>query len=87
MIKISEDQFKHYEVNYPGITEQILRFDKRVMPPCPFCNSTDTAVVICGIIGRTIHIASATSRVKLLANRDQRHFYCHSCKQYFDLLY
>lgn len=87
MIKISESQFKTYEQNYPGITEQILRYDNRVLPPCVFCGSTDTAVVLRGIVGRTLHLAFATSKVNLNAESGSRHFYCNTCRQPFDLLF
>lgn len=87
MIKISEDRFKIYEQSYPGITEQILRYERGVLPPCIFCGSTDTAVVLRGIIGRTIHLASATSKVKLSIKIGNRHFYCNTCQQPFNLLF
>ena len=87
MIKISESQFRTYEQNYPGITVQILRYDCWVLPACVFCGSADTAVVLRGIIGRTLHLAFATSKVKLNAKSDSRHFYCHACKQQFDLIF
>ena len=87
MIKISEDRFSVYEQSYPGITEQILRYERGVLPACVFCSSTDTAVVLRGIIGRTIHLASATSKVKLSIKIGNRHFYCNTCQQLFDLLF
>lgn len=85
MIKISEDKLKVYEQSYPGITEQIHARENAGLPACVFCGSTETAVVFRGIIGRTIHLASATSKVKL--NGGSRHFYCNTCLQPFDLLY
>jgi len=87
MIKISADQFTDYEQSYPGISEQILRYERGVLPPCIFCGSTDTAVVLRGIIGRTIHLASATSKVKLSIKIGNRLFYCNTCQQPFDLLF
>ena len=87
MIKFSLDQIKNNEKNYEGIASQIMKFDNRVLPPCPFCGSEDTAVVLRAAIGRTIAIAAATTKVTLSLKPDSRHFYCHACKQQFDLLF
>jgi hypothetical protein len=87
MIKISEEQFDIYERSYPGITEQIWRHEHADLPPCTHCGSTDTAVIIGAIIGRTIYLASATTKVTLNANRNGQCAYrCNACKQQFNPL-
>lgn len=77
---------KEAENSYEGVASQILRFDNRVLPPCPYCNSTDTAVIMRAAIGRTITIASATTKAKIYLGDGKGNFYCHACKQQFDLL-
>lgn len=84
MIKKTKDEIRQMEKNYPGITESIWGFEFAVLPPCPHCGSEDTAQIQCGIIGRTIHIASATSRIKLLFNYDGKgQFHCNTCAERF----
>ena len=68
MIKISEDRFTNYEQSYPGISEQILRYEAAELPPCANCGSAGTAVVIGALVGRTIHLAAATTRLNLTPN-------------------
>ncbi len=86
MIKISEDRFKVYEQNYPGITEQILRYEAANLPACPQCGAADTAIVIGALVGRTIHLASATTKVHLTPNgSSQGTYYCNTCKAYFNI--
>lgn len=86
MIKISTDQFKSYEQSYPGITELILRYEAAEVPACPHCASADTAEVIGALIGRTIHLAAATTKVHLAPNGSSKGaYYCNACKAYFDV--
>lgn len=67
------------------IREHVRQFEERVLPRCRRCRSNDTADVQVGIIGRTIHIAAATSKMKLIPNlpRPGRYF-CNACERYFD---
>jgi predicted RNA-binding Zn-ribbon protein involved in translation (DUF1610 family) len=51
---------------------------------CPNCGSNDTAKVTSGVIGRTIHLAAATTRVKLVPNQQAARFYCNACERFFD---
>lgn len=82
MIKVTEDTIKQMEQNYPGITEQIQRFEGMELPSCPICGSDDTASVQVGIIGRTIHLAGATSKFHLIPNgNDKGIYYCNVCRQ------
>ncbi len=71
--------------NSTGIRETILRFEEAILSPCPSCGADSTADVQCGIIGRTINIAAATTKFKLVPNgpRPGRYF-CNSCQTFFD---
>lgn len=84
MITISEDQFKDFEQKYEGLTEQILRHEAAELPTCPHCGSADTAEVIGALIGRTIHLAAATTKVHLTPNGNgDGAYYCNACRTYF----
>ena len=74
------------EENYPGVTEQIQRFEEDELPPCPHCGSDNTARVQVGIIGRAITIAASTRRVKLVPNVVDRlgKYFCRECGKFFD---
>ena len=86
-MKVTDDDLCRMESNYPGIREQIVRFESAVLPLCPSCGSTDTADVQCGIIGRTISIASATTKMHLVSTRANRDaYFCNSCRGYFGTL-
>jgi hypothetical protein len=43
MIKISKKELHRLEKEYPGIEEQIRRFEDSVIPACSHCGSNDTA--------------------------------------------
>ena len=84
MIKITEDKIRQIEQLYPGITEQIQRFEDSDLPSCPVCGSTDTASVQVGIIGRTMHLNGATTKFHLIPNNNGKGiYYCNVCKQQF----
>ena len=73
------------ETSYPGIREQIFRFDAAELPVCPDCNSPDTASVQVGVIGRTINLCAATSKFHLIPNGPKPgEFFCNSCRKYFN---
>ena len=85
MLKVEREVLDRMEATYPGICSQIQHFEEAALPNCPYCGSEDTADVQCGIIGRTIYIAHATTKFKLIANnpREGEHF-CNSCERFFD---
>jgi len=84
MIKITENDIRNMERQHPGITEQIWRFENADLPPCPSCGSTDTASVQVGVIGRTIYLATATTKFFLIPNGPKKgSYYCRSCRQFF----
>ena len=84
MIRVTEDQIRHMEASYPGIAEQIQRFEAMELPPCPVCGSADTASVRVGIIGRTINLNAACSKVHFMLNANGKGIYfCNVCRQQF----
>lgn len=84
MLKVDEQTLEHMEEGYPGIRETILRFDEAVLPTCSHCGSENTAEVQSGIIGRTINIAAATTKVKMVPIGTRRsEYYCNACKEFF----
>ena len=84
MLKVNDPTIAHLESRYPGISEQIRSFEDARLPACTVCGSANTARVICGVIGRTMHIVLATTKAKLIANGPAAgaHF-CHACKKSF----
>jgi hypothetical protein len=84
VLKVNDKTIDRMEEQHPGIKEQIFRFENAELPPCSHCGSEDTADVQVGIIGRTIYIASATSKFTLIPNGPKPGSYrCNSCKKYF----
>lgn len=85
MLKIGETGIDSMEAQHPGIRGQIARFEAAELPSCPECGSVDTADVQVGIVGRTIYIAAATTKVTLVPNGPRPGRYrCNACKTYFD---
>jgi len=85
MLKISQQQIEEMEQLYPGISEQISRFEGALLPNCIHCGSSDTADVNVGIIGRTIYLCAATTKFTLVANSPKPGEYkCNSCGRYFN---
>ena len=74
------------EERYPGITEQIHRFENAKLPICPNCGSEDTASVQVGIIGRTMNIAASTRKFHLVPNMSYKNgeYYCNKCGKSFE---
>lgn len=85
MLKITPDQYEQFESIYPGIIEQFMQFENQQILACPNCESRDTASVQVGIIGRTIHIATGTTKFKLIPNSPwPGRYFCNQCKKFFD---
>jgi hypothetical protein len=82
----TKSQEPNIEQTYPGVTEQISRFEEAKLPSCPHCGSDYTARVQVGIIGRAITIAASTRKVKLVPNVKDRlgQFFCNECKKFFN---
>ena len=81
-----KDETKRLEEQYPGITKQLNEFNKARLPPCPHCQSVETASVQVGIIGRTITLSTLTKKIKLVPNMgdNEGKFFCNTCKKFFD---
>jgi hypothetical protein len=85
MLKIDKETLDHIEEGYPGIGEAVLRFEEATLPICPRCGSKNTADVQCGVIGRTINIAAATTKFKLIANGPKPgKYFCNTCSEFFN---
>jgi len=85
MLKIDKNRLDALESDYPGIKKMILRFENAVLPDCAHCSSADTAQVQCGIVGRVLTIAAATTKIKLIPNRPPAgKCFCNSCNEFFD---
>jgi hypothetical protein len=79
MLRVDQDKLAYTEAIYPAITATIRYFEAANLPACPRCQSTDTAAVQCGVIGRTIHLAFATTKFHLCANAPIARHFCNSC--------
>lgn len=81
-----KDETKRLEEQYPGITKQIKEFKEARLPPCPHCNSVETASVEVGIIGRVITLAALTKKIKIVPNMGDKkgNFFCKTCNKFFD---
>lgn len=66
MLKADQQTIDDMEKRYPGVREMILRFEEEELPICPRCGSENTADVQLSMIGRTIIIAAATTKFKLV---------------------
>ena len=85
MLKINKESLDHIEMQYPGIGKTILYFERATLPVCSRCESENTADVQCGIIGRTINIAAATTKFKLIPNAPKpAEYFCNACDKFFD---
>ena len=85
MLKRDKETLDDMEKSYPGILEQILCFEEAKLPICPRCGSENTANVQVGIIGRTIHISSATTKFKLIPHGPKPGgYFCNICNEFFN---
>jgi hypothetical protein len=84
MLKEDDAWLAQVEAQYPGIREDIRHFEEAQLPACSACGSADTAKVICGVIGRTMHIVGATTKAALIAKGPAAgaHF-CNACRAFF----
>jgi hypothetical protein len=85
MVKINDEWIRQAEIAYPGFRKTLNKYEAMRLPACPLCQSTNTATVSMGIVGRSISLAAATTKVKLITNPPvSGHFYCNDCEQFFD---
>ena len=84
MLKVDDETLDKMEAQHPGILEQLSRFENAQLPACALCGSDDTADVQVGIIGRTIYLAGATTKFKLIPNCPKPGtYFCNACGEYF----
>ena len=85
MLTLDEEKIKRLEAKFPGIGDAILAYESARLPACPGCGSDDTASVQVGVEGRTLSIASATTKFRLIPKRPKPgKYFCNICKQYFN---
>ena len=85
MLKIDEETIDRMEAQHPGIAKTIRYFEEASLPVCPHCGSDNTADVQCGIVGRTIYLAAATTKIKLIANGPKPGpYFCNGCEEFFN---
>ncbi len=85
MLKVDQKTLDKMESQYEGILKTIMYFENADLPVCPLCGSSDTADVQCGIIGRTIYLATATTKVTLVPSSPAPGtYFCNECRKYFD---
>jgi hypothetical protein len=83
MLKVDEFWLREAEKLYPGIRRSIAYYEGLDLPPCPTCGAVDTASVSAGIVGRSIHVAAATTKMRLLPDGHSELYYCNACGRYF----
>lgn len=85
MLTVNNETLRRMEEQHPGIGETILYFEEATVPACTRCGSSDTANVGCGVVGRTIYIATATTKFKLIPNSPAPgRYFCNACGEFFD---
>jgi hypothetical protein len=72
MLNVGEDTLETMEHLYPGIRKTVKYYESLYLPRCPTCASEDTAKVSAGSIGRSIHVASATTKMHSLNAETER---------------
>ena len=85
LLKLDDRALSELEAAYPGIRTSILAREAANVPPCTNCGASDTASVGQGILGRSVALAAATTKFKLVPNGPApgRHF-CNVCGRFFD---
>ena len=85
MLKVDRATLEKMESQHPGLGKTIVAFEDARLPACALCRSGDTANVQCGVIGRTIYLATATSKFKLIANGPKPgQYFCNKCGAFFN---
>jgi hypothetical protein len=82
MLKVDQQWIDEVDAQRPGFRKTVEHWDAAELPPCPSCGSDDTAQVSAGLVGKSIHLAAATT--KILPNGHPADFYCNQCESYFN---
>ena len=84
-LKIDKVTLAKMESMHPGIGESIRLHEEMNLPQCHHCGSEDTAKVGVGVVGRSIFLAAATTKFKLIPNLPRLgQYFCNSCEEFFD---
>lgn len=84
MVRATSEWMRAAEVAYPGLTEHIEALESLTLPGCPKCGSEESARAACGIVGRSITLAAATTKIRLVSTGPPpAKFYCNACAQFF----
>jgi hypothetical protein len=84
MLKVNEEWIRESERKYPGFTMTLDYYESLDLPPCRRCGAGAAAKVSTGLVGRSIALAAATTKVKLLPNGHPVDFYCWACDDVVD---
>jgi hypothetical protein len=84
MLKVTEERIDQVESEYAGFRKLVEHWEAKDLPSCPSCGSANTAEVSAGLVGISMRLAGATSKIKLLPNGHPADFYCNQCARYFD---
>lgn len=84
MLKVDEAWLRAAEERYPGFRATLDHYETQALPPCPVCGSAETAKTSTGLVGRSIALAAATTRMKLIPNGHSAGFHCSACDKFFD---
>jgi transposase-like protein len=84
MLKVSKARIRAAEERYPGFKDTLDYYEAQSLPSCPLCGSAETAKTATGVIGRTMELAAATTKIRLVPNGPHAAFYCETCDKLFD---
>ena len=86
MLKVDQNTLAEMERQHPGLVKTIMFFENAQLPVCSLCGSDNTAEVNVGIVGRSIYLVSATTKVKLVPNKVNKlgKYFCQTCNKFFD---
>ena len=84
MQKVNDTWIRHAEAAHPGFGALVGRYEGLPLPDCPTCGSSEVATVVAGLVQQTVHLAAATTRVKLVPNGRSGQSYCWSCQRQFE---
>lgn len=84
MLKVNQKALDHLDQLYPGLKSQVQSFENMELQACANCDSADTASVQVGLIGRTMSLAGATTKFRLVANGPKPgKYFCNQCNEFF----
>jgi hypothetical protein len=85
MLTVTEEWLRKAEETYPGFRDTLSYYESLDLPACPRCGSANSAKVTTGLVGRSVALAAATTKMKLLPNGHPADFHCGDCDHFFDV--